>query len=86
MPSALTLQGLDSEHPILKLDDLLFQGTWEESVGTVLLFKENTSQENTAQCASKTSKKLRFMKIRVEKREEVPQAQAPVDKPPAKPT
>lgn len=52
----------------------------------MLLFKEHTSPESSIQCASKTSKKLRFMKIRVEKREDVLPAQAPVDKPPAKPT
>jgi hypothetical protein len=35
-------QGLDTEAPVLKIDDLIFKGTYEESVGTELLFEQHS--------------------------------------------
>lgn len=38
---------METEHPLLKIDDLLFQGTYEETVGTNILFELNpVNQEN----------------------------------------
>ena len=34
------LQGLDSPQPILQLDNYVFQGVYEDIVGTAMIFKE----------------------------------------------
>jgi hypothetical protein len=61
-----SLLGLETEHPLLKIDDLLFQGTYEESVGTILLFEMNTSQQENEpplKYVAHTTRRLVFRRV-----------------------
>eukprot|EP01087_Luapelamoeba_hula_P024256 TRINITY_DN9169_c0_g1_i1.p1 TRINITY_DN9169_c0_g1~~TRINITY_DN9169_c0_g1_i1.p1 ORF type:complete len:189 (-),score=52.25 TRINITY_DN9169_c0_g1_i1:62-628(-) len=70
-----SLIDLDSEHPILKVDDEFYQGTYEPMIGTAMLF--STPTEPTAQLTHEgeaepithicnTSKRLVFHKIQLQ--------------------
>jgi hypothetical protein len=58
---------LETEHPLLKIDDLLFQGTYEETVGTNLLFELNPAhQENESlplKYVGHTTRRLVFRRV-----------------------
>jgi hypothetical protein len=36
------LQGLDTEHPILQIDHMLFEGSFVETIGTHILMSQGT--------------------------------------------
>jgi len=73
-----SLIGLDTNTPILKLDNQIFQGRYEESVGTNVYFEETIEngdlQQNSEDDKSKlslkyrchTTKKIRFQRIFLE--------------------
>lgn len=58
-----SLIGLDTEAPVLKIDDLIFKGTYEESVGTELLFEQHNP--GSINYFGKTTKILRFKRVTV---------------------
>lgn len=39
--SSLLPKGLDTPEPVLQLDSYVFRGTYEDAVGSVLVFKED---------------------------------------------
>ncbi len=41
----IAFQGLESPQPVIQLDNYFFQGTYEDTVGTSLVFKEEEESE-----------------------------------------
>jgi len=63
------LIGLETTHPILQLDDLVFEGSYEEVVGTNIFFEEKSNQAQQTkeiEYLSHCSKKIIFKKITLE--------------------
>lgn len=56
--------GLETETPIMRLGNEFYQGTYEDTIGTSLIFNANTPE--STQCGgviSSTRKKLKFKKV-----------------------
>jgi hypothetical protein len=53
-----SLIGLETDTPILQLDGMIFQGSWEHVIGTRLFFEPNG--EGNAEYRCKTMKKIVF--------------------------
>jgi hypothetical protein len=54
----LGVKGLETDTPILQLDGMIFQGSWEHVIGTRLFFEPNG--EGNAEYRCKTMKKIVF--------------------------
>lgn len=39
------MQGLETDHPILQIDQMLFEGSYVETLGTNMLFSQSTSNQ-----------------------------------------
>jgi len=72
---AYSLIGLDTETPILKLDNHLFEGRYEDTIGTHIFFAENQQpvlqqqpllqQPNQYRYTSHTTKTIKFKRIQL---------------------
>ena len=40
-------QGLETEHPMLKIDEYVFHGSWHDTVGTTLLMDNNSAPDRS---------------------------------------
>jgi hypothetical protein len=59
-------KGLDTQHPILKIGNFVFEGTYEDIVGTALCFEESVRKE-TDQQQNSNETPLAFRKKETEK-------------------
>jgi hypothetical protein len=57
-------KGLETEHPIVQIDGMLFQGTYEESVGTQLFFKPSEAFDARQDYLASSTKRLVFRRIK----------------------
>ncbi|KAL6061294.1 General transcription factor 3C polypeptide 6 [Balamuthia mandrillaris] len=66
------LLGLNTEGPLLQVDDMFFQGTYAETVGTHLYFADPTSTSSSSSSSTSTAplytatKKLIFRRVGLE--------------------
>ena len=64
-------KGLDSDAPILKLDNMIFRGRWTESIGTNMYFTDTSQGDEkkpeTFHCTS--TKILQFHRVVLEKKD-----------------
>eukprot|EP00656_Telonema_subtile_P056982 TRINITY_DN9268_c0_g1_i1.p2 TRINITY_DN9268_c0_g1~~TRINITY_DN9268_c0_g1_i1.p2 ORF type:complete len:106 (-),score=34.84 TRINITY_DN9268_c0_g1_i1:383-700(-) len=63
-----TLIGLETEHPMLKIDEYVFHGSWHDTVGTTLLM-DNNNPDPDARYLGKSDKKLKFRRVFLESKQ-----------------
>jgi hypothetical protein len=55
---------MDTEHPIVKIGDFIFEGTFDELQGTALLFEHESAEETVKYCPTyRTRKILRLQRL-----------------------
>lgn len=63
--------GLETETPIMRLGNEFYQGTYEDTMGTSLIFQSPNDTSEPTQCGqvlSSTRKKLKFKKVVLNKK------------------
>lgn len=74
MSQSYRLIGLDTAHPYLQLDDVLFRGTWARTVGTDLHY------DARGQIVAKSTRRLIMRRVEIVKKDNPDAKRAPRDR------
>jgi hypothetical protein len=61
------LKGLETEHPLVKLGQFVFEGTWDQLMGTALLFKHKNNNHAMTDENEKGKDSLEYSNIKTRK-------------------
>ncbi|KAF8530110.1 hypothetical protein BU17DRAFT_78679 [Hysterangium stoloniferum] len=83
--SEYRLAGLDSSTPMIQLSGTFFQGSHEELIGTEILFTDGRDEANPSRRfvvpVATTSKRIRFEKVEVQRKDDFPPVEIVAPKP-----
>jgi hypothetical protein len=65
--NSYSIIGLETEHPLVKLGQFVFEGTWDQLMGTALLFKHKNNNHAMTDENEKGKDSLEYSNIKTRK-------------------